>query len=575
MESMHALLFFATLAAAPVSPYDALLAAEWRKAHIQPAPPADDARFLRRVFLDLSGELPPVEVVRAFLDDRAPDKRARLIDNLLGSPRYAEHFTDYWDRVLLGRNAKINNVDELAFRDWLHARLAEDIHWDVLARELIAANGRNSDGGPRNPAQRAKQRKMDAAPDPSPSPEPSALNGAVNYVLRYVQQPEDLTGHYARVFLGLQIQCAQCHNHPTEKKWTQEDFRRLAAAFAHTRAQPLDDGKSMGVRRVMLIDAPPKKGPKFAAARALAQLTPATLDGTDLAAGENARAALADWTIARKNPFFARAIVNRYWAYFLGRGFVEPIDDFRTTNPPVVPALLERLTADFVAHDYDLKWLIRAICATRVYQLSAAGRDGRLWADYRLRPLDPEELLAALAGATGLSSTLKRVGGGNLEALPVQLRQLLIFLFDVDEADAADTDAFSGTLPQALFALNGTLVNFGASARPGSTLAEVLALPLSDEQRLTALYLRALSRPPTPAETRRWMEYLAAPRQATRHAGPPPPPDAPKGKAARASLDPVERFASRDARFHAGAREQAWEDLFWALLNSSEFTFHH
>ncbi len=404
------------------------------------------------------------------------------------------------------------------------------------------------------------------------SPPSIALNGAVNYILRYVQQPEDLTGHYARVFLGVQIQCAQCHNHPSEKQWKQEDFRHLAAAFAHTRSQPLDDGKFAGIRRVTLIDAAPKKGPKFATARELAKLEPIALDGTDLASVVNARAALADWTTSRKNPFFARALVNRYWAYFLGRGFVDPIDDFRSSNPPSAPRALDRLTADFVAHDYDLKWLIRAICATRVYQLSAAGRDGRLWADYRLRPLDPEQLLSAFAGATGLQSTLRRIGGGGLEVLPVQLRQLFTFLFAVDEE--SDTDSFSGTLPQALFALNGTLTNFGASARPGSTLAEVLALPLSDEQKITALYLRTLSRPPTAVEVKRWLAFLATPRDAARH-DEPPPRDAPKGSAKKPQVDPLDRFASRDAGFHAVAHDQAWEDLFWALLNSSEFTFHH
>jgi Protein of unknown function (DUF1549)/Protein of unknown function (DUF1553) len=557
------------------SPYDALVESEWKKAHVRPAPPVDDATFLRRVYLDLAGELPPEEVVRAFLDERASDRRARLVDALLGAPRYAEHFTDYWERVLVGRNPRGGPVDDLAFREYLRAAFAADTHWDVMARQLIAATGRNSDGGPKNPVQRARLQKIMDSVEPSPTPEPSLpplppLNGAVNYPLRYLQQPEDLTGNYARVFLGVQVQCAQCHDHPSEK-WKQDDFRGLAAAFARLRPRPLDEGK-MGIRRVILEDGPPRKGPKLAMARELAALPARALDGTALdgdAAGRTARTALAEWTTSRKNVFFARALVNRYWAYFLGRGLVEPIDDFRRANPPSVPALLDRLTSDFVAHDYDLKWLIRAICATRVYQLSAAGRDGRLWADYRLRPLSPEELLAALAGATGLGSTLRRIGGGGLDALPTQLRRLFTFLFDVDEA--SDNDSFSGTLPQALFALNGTLTNFGSSARPGSSLAEVLALPLSDEQKLTALYLRALSRPPTSKETQRWLAFLTADRKAARHDEEPHP--SPPGK--RVEADPLERFASRDARFHAAAHDQAWEDVLWTLLNSSEFTFHH
>jgi hypothetical protein len=470
-------------AIASAEPYDALLEAEWRKAHLQPAPPADDATYLRRAYLDLAGELPPVEVVRAFLDDKSAGKRARLVEGLLGSPRYAQHFAEYWEQLLLGRNARPNLVDERQLREWLRGRLSENARWDATARVLIAAKGRNSDGGPRN-------KPLEPSPSPSPA-EP--LNAAVNYVLRWAQQPEDLTGNYSRVFLGVQIQCAQCHDHPSEK-WKQEDFRNLTAAFARIRSRPLESAK--GIRRVVVEDLTKGKPAK-------------ALDGATLAD----RQELADWTA--RSPWLARALVNRYWAYFLGRGFVDPVDDFRRSNPPWAPALLDRLSADFVAHGYDLKWLIRTICASRAYQLSAAGRDGRLWADYRLRPLAPEQLLAALAAVTGLSEP------------PPKMRKELAFIFAVDEEGSAD--AFSGTLPQALFALNGEYLNRGAA---GPALTSLLSLPISDEQKLIALYLRALSRPPAAAEARRWLPLV-----------------------------------------QKGRRE--WEDLLWALLNTSEFHFQH
>src|SRR5262249_48720798 len=158
--------------------------------------------FLRRLYLDLAGQLPPPEVVRGFLDDRAADKRARLVEALLASPRYAEHFADYWQRVLLSRNTRAGVVDEMALRDWLERERARNRHWNTLAHALIAASGRNSDGGPRNPAQRARalsmQQKLDdalGAPSPSPAAGPP-LNGAVNYVLRWLQEPEDLAGSY-------------------------------------------------------------------------------------------------------------------------------------------------------------------------------------------------------------------------------------------------------------------------------------------------------------------------------------------------------------------------------------------
>ena len=474
---------------------DTLLATEWRKARVRPAPLVDDAGFLRRVYLDLAGTIPPPEVVRAFLDDRAPDKRVRLVDALLDGPRYADHFTDYWDRVLLGRDLKNPFVDRVVFRAWLHDQLGKNAGWDAIARELLSAAGRNSEGGARNPAQRAR-----AAPDAgAANGTPVPIVGAVNFLLAYVQRPEDLAGKYARIFLGVQVQCAQCHNHPSEK-WKQTDFRSLAACFLQARARPADDTK-MGVRRVDLIDGPaPRLGPKqmVTDANALLAAAPALLDGTNLAAAPVRRARLAEWTVAPENPWFARAVVNRYWAYFLGRGFVEPIDDFRKTNPAQAPAILDDVSAGFVAHHFDLKWLIRTITATRAYQLSPAGRDVRLWADYRLRPLDADELLAALAQATRFEAATRAP----------RLRNLFSFLFDVDDEAAAET--FSGTVPQALFFLNGPLVHFTASARPGTPLAELLAMPVSDAAKVDALYVRALSRLPTPAEEKRAVAYVAA-----------------------------------------------------------------
>jgi hypothetical protein len=532
---------------------DRTLEAAWRKAHVRPAPPVDDARFLRRIYLDLWGAVPPPAAVIAFAADRTPDKRARAVDALLDSPRYADHFTDYWDKVLLGRQLQGQLVDRAVFRRWLHEQLEKNAGWDRWAQALIASTGQNSAGGPKSPKA--------AAPV-----DDSVLNGAVNWILKYAQNPQDLTGKYARVFLGVHIQCAQCHDHPSEK-WTQEDFRRLAACFARSGPQQIDTGKVMGIRRVRLLDAekPVVGGPPSSELRAIATAVPRALDGTDFASAGSRRVALADWTV--HNRGFSRALVNRYWAYFLGRGFVEPIDDFRRSNPTTLPAALDRLADDFAANEYDLKYLIRVICTTRAYQLSAGGRDNRLWADYRLRPLGPEELLEAVAAATDLEAILRRVGGGGLDALPGQLRNLVTFLFDVDEE--LDPDEFAGTIPQALMLINGTLINYGVSARPGSALAEVLAMPVGDEQKIEALYVRALSRRPTAAELKRWTAFVSAPRERVLDVAPSPAPSTAKGN------DPLARIAARMKPYPAGPREQAYEDMFWALLNSSEFMFRH
>jgi hypothetical protein len=596
---------------------DRALALEWKRAHVAPAPPVDDARFLRRVYLDLVGDIPTAQVATAFLDDPSPTKRAQMVAALLASPGYAAHWTNYWDRVLLGR-APIGGqlVDRAAFRAWLHGELERNAPWDAIARELIAATGQNSLGAPRppGPAKAAKQAakaesavelKVEraaakaeraataatanattgsgagmmgsqnglansnsglansaagmmvspagmAAPSAAPAPDPpkeqprapdGRVNGAVNWLLRYDKNPTDLVGKLSRVFLGVQVQCAQCHNHPTER-WRQEDFRRFAAFFARTGAQQLDVGPVQGVRRVELrdFDKPVIGGPKKSELREIADLPPTTLDGGDLSTARDRRAALAAWVVGSRG--FARALVNRVWAQLLGRGFFEPIDDWRRSNPVAAPAVLELVTDGLIAHKLDLKWLLATLCATRAYQLAAApsrGRDQALWTRHALRPLPPDELLDALATATNLEAVLGKLAAPQLDKLKTQIRQAINFLFDVDE-EVAQAD-FEGTVPQALMQINGQLFNNAASVLPGTALAEVLAMPVSDGAKVEALYLRALSRRPTATERRRWEEFVAAPRQVV-------------GK-------------------RATAKQQAFEDLYWALLNSSEFYFRH
>jgi hypothetical protein len=536
---------------------DKLVAAEWKKARLKPAPPVDDARFLRRLYLDLAGVIPPPQVVTAFLDDRQPDKRTRAVNALLDGPQYADHFTAYWDKVLMGRQVFSQIVDRARFRAWLHDELENNTRWDALARALVTATGENK------------------------------VDGATNWILKFAQAPQDLAGKASRLFLGVQIQCAQCHNHPTES-WKQEDFRKLAACFANTGPKPLEQGKVQGVRRAELKDFPIPViglGPKMqtdAELRAIAGTRPAALDGTDFTASANRRQALADWMVSPKNPWFARAMVNRMWAYLLGRGFVEPIDDFRRSNPIVAPAILDALAADFVEHGYDLKRLIRLICGTRAYQLAAQpaknadnGDAERLWARYRLRAPSPEELLDSVMFATNVEPLFQKVAGANFEKQKTQLRNIVTFLFDVDEE--TEQTEYEGTVPQTLLLLNGPLVNSGASALPGTTLTDVLAMPLGDEAKIETLYLRTLSRKPTAAELSRWAAFVRAPRDvvSTGPKPPPPKPDSDKPKLAKKlGADPIAKVERRVA---AGltAQGQAYEDLFWALLNSSEFYFRH
>ena len=546
-------------AAAPTAPpvptgltapdVDKAISAAWVKAGVTPAPLVDDARFLRRAYLDITGVIPSIEVVTAFLADGAPDKRGKLVTALLASPRYADHWTDLWDRVLLGRDVRGRLVDRDAFRGWLHGELAKNVGWNRMVIDLLTATGE------------------------SRAPE----TGAVNWFVKYRDTPQDLAGSASKIFLGVQIQCAQCHDHKTEK-WKTDDFRRFAACFAKTRTDSVGDAdmkqKTFAVSDADNIAMRKRKEPEI---KAIVAAAPTALDGTDFSSSENRRQALATWMTAPDNPWFAKAAVNRLWAHFLGRGFVDPITDFRPGNPAVLPDLLDALARDFVASGYDLQRLIRLICATEVYQRAAVGKkkDGDLlWSRFRVEPLAPDEVLDSLVVATKADAVAER-GKKSLEAIRERLDKQISFLFDADEeSDDADHD---GSIPQALFLLNGGFVNTSARAVPGSALAEVMALPGDDDAKIRSLYLRTLSRLPDAGEIAAAKELLAAPAIEDEEPAPDPKVDVKtKGKGKKAAAGGKGAALTRPAKTRAAqSKARPYEDLFWALLNSSEFTLNH
>jgi hypothetical protein len=568
---------------------DARLRAEWQKAGVAPTPAADDATWLRRVWIDVLGTIPPAAETRRFLADPAPDKRAHLVEELLASPSWADHWTSYWDDVWMGRTARGPEVDRGAFRSWLHDAFARNLPWNALVTELLTATGRNSDGGPRRASEENDGNR----------PPGVGVNGAVNWTLKYAMNPQDMAGAASRTLLGVQIQCAQCHDHKTEK-WTQHDFQGFAAAFVRTGFEPVDMGNAMGaVKRVQVRDldrVAPRFG-KMGDLSPIARARPTALDGADLGGGGEVRAALARWVTSPDNPWFARALVNRMWAHFVGRGFVDPLDDLRPSNPPVAPDLLDALAADFARSGCDLKHLVRVIAGAEVYGLSAApladatarvDPEAKLWEHFRVAPLGPEELLNALVSATHLDAIVRSTGRLDLGDVRFRVKQRYGFLFDVDE-ESAETD-YEGTIAQGLALLNGNLVATGASDLPGSALAEVLAMPgdaAQDPSRIEALYVRVLSRLPTRAETERVTRFLTdalAPQPDPVPAPPPPAPGAPsKGgkqpkqpKIAKAQPpDPLRGLADRAGNAPASARVRAWEDVLWTLLNSSEFVLNH
>jgi hypothetical protein len=589
---------------------DARLGEVWARAGITPAAPADDATWLRRVWLDTVGTIPPAEAVRRFVVECAADSsqpgtraraRERVLDELLASPAWADHWTAYFDELWMGHDGHDPLVDPGAFRSWLHDGFARNRPYSEMVTELLTATGLNSDGGPRRQAE-----KNDGS-----QPAPEGVNGAVNWTLRYLTTPQDMAGAASRTLLGVQIQCAQCHDHKTEK-WTQRDFQSFAAAFVRTRLDPLDTGKAMGeVKRAEVHDldrVAPRFG-KMGDFAPIAAAKPAALDGADLGGGTGVRAALAHWVTAPENPWFSRAIANRVWAHFLGRGFVDPVDDFRVSNPPVAPELLDAIAADFVKSGYDFKHLVRVVAGTRAYALSAAplseasarvDPEGKLWQRFRVAPLGPDELLRAIVAATRLDAIVRSTGRLDLADVRYRMKQRYGFLFDVDE-ESAEPD-YEGTIAQALALLNGSLVATGASDLPGSALADVLAMPgdaPQDAARVEALYLRVLSRLPTPEETARVVAYLSEAQQppggrADSTSAPPlrsaPPPAAPapmvadttpaRKKAPQKNVkapapDPLRGLADRAGNAPASARVRAWEDILWAMLNSSEFVLNH
>jgi hypothetical protein len=540
----------ALAAAAPAKPpvvlltaadVDARLRAEWQKAGVAPTAPANDATWLRRVWIDVVGTVPPPEVTLRFLAERtspsgagAAAKRARMIEDLLASPAWADHWTTYFDDLWMGRDAHEAEVDRGAFRSWLHDALSRNVPWNEVVSQLLTATGRNSGGGPRRASEQ----------NDGTEPVPAGVNGAVNWTLKYTNNPQDMAGAASRTLLGVQIQCAQCHDHKTEK-WTQHDFQGFAAAFVRTRLEQVDTGNPMGaVRRVNVVDldrvAP--RFPKMGDLGPILSAKPVALDGADLGEGAGVRAALARWVTSPDNPWFARAVVNRMWAHFLGRGFVDPVDDFRASNPPVAPELLDALSADFVRSGYDLKHLARVIAGTEAYALSAAALpeatakvdpQALRWERFRVTPLGPVELLSAIVVATRLDAIVRSTGRLDLADVRYRMQQRYGFLFDVDEESGEGE--YEGTIAQGLALLNGNVIATGASVLPGSALAEVLAMPgdsTQDAARIEALYVRVLSRLPTSDETARAIAFLAEAQRPPDPAAPPPPVATPAAPAA-------------------------------------------
>lgn len=491
---------------------DAQIEKGWQSADVTPTEPADDAEFLRRVTLDITGRIPTVTEVRRFLANDSADKRRKLVDRLLDDPRYAVHFTNVWRKALIPETDLDFNVAYLApgFEAWLRTKLLENASYQGMVGEILSVDVSGTN--------------LYQFDQPSP---------AAFYAAKEVK-PENLAAATARMFLGIRLECAQCHDHPFDH-WKRSDFWSYSAFFAGLeRAQPGPGGflaglqEFFGQRKVKIPDTDQFVEPVF-------------LDGKPLARGTalTPRQAVTAWIVSDSNPYFAKTAVNRLWGHFLGAGIVDPIDDFSEANPASHPELLDALSREFAAARYDLKFLIRAITLSRPYQLSSRQTDSRqsaprLFARMPLRGLSSDQFYDSLLLATGrfepFSIQSPNVFGG------MTPRRRFDELFSDFGTSATDRPT---TVLQSLALMNGEFVDEATQAKRSRLLGAVTGFPgFAAADQIEVLFLATLSRPPTAAERDELKPFIEQPGE------------------------------KRDAAMALG-------DLFWALLNSSEFLYNH
>jgi hypothetical protein len=429
---------------------------------------ADDAEFLRRVYLDMHGAVPPTDRVVAFLDSKAPDKRARLIDELLASPRYGVRLADVWDEMLVRPKPgdDLRRYSRIELTRWLEDSFNRNRPWNEIAYDLITASGTRA----QNPA----------------------MIYLSNGGLKQQLNAADATGSVSRLFLGVQLQCAECHNHPFTG-WKKTDFWALAAFFGKMQRVGYHELTEQGKPNKVppLPEHAPKESPRF-----LGGETPT------LAPTAPYRPALARWVTSPENPYFARAMVNRTWAHYFGRGLVNPVDDLRPDNPASHPELFELLTGQFVASSFDLTYLARAITNSQAYQRTslptpANREDHASYSRMTIKVLSGEQLYDSLVVVLGEPPSKF---AGQEKRGP---RPSFAAFFNPEDVDVDPTEYTRG-IPQLLRSMNSAEFSKNAEA----AVAQVVRQHPSAEARVEALYLRALARRPNPAEKGRLLAFV-------------------------------------------------------------------
>lgn len=482
----------------------------------------DDTTFLRRTAIDIAGRLPSLQEVEDFLSNDHPEKRSQWIDSLLSTTDYAEYFSNKWAAIL--RNKRKGGTftrGTQAFHEWLMGSLHENKPYNQLITELVTARGE------------------------------IAHNPASAWFRNVTDQKERLQDT-AQVLLGVRLQCAECHHHPYEK-WSQQDYYGFSAFFSRVGKKKTDvPGEEAVFHNVGLATA---KNPKSGQ-----DVKPKPLGGEELniEPEDDPRLDLASWMTSESNPFFAKMLVNRYWKHFFNRAIVEPEDDMRVTNPPTNPDLLDSLAGHFVKSGYDLKALIRTICNSTTYQLSAIPNDHNAgdrqnYSRYFPKRLTAEVLLDSIDGITGSSTAFAgQLAGTRAVALPddsYNSSSYFLTVFGRPEMDSAcECERTQGaSLAQTLHLLNSKNIQDKLAGAGGNADKLASQGDRANEDKIIELYKRAFSREPKDDEMKTAIDYINKKTQQAKENG---------GKINEAN-------------------KMAYEDLVWALLNTKEFLFNH
>jgi len=493
---------------------------KWRELGLKPSELCTDDQFIRRAYLDITGTLPTPDQVKKFVADTDAQKRAKLVDKLVETPEYQYYFANKWADILRVKRRQQPDRAEgtFAFHNWIREAIGKDMPYSEFARSILAASGDEEHNPP-----------------------------TVWY--KELQNPEQFVDDTAQVFLGLRIACANCHHHPYEK-WSQDDYWGLAAFFGRVERKQIPipgADPNRGNQKIFVFTRATGRQVTNKRTNKPAAIKPLDGEPMDISIEEDPRHKLVDWMTDAKNPFFARAVANRYWAHFFGRGIVDPLDDMRVTNPPSNPELLDALADTLIKSNYSLKSLVKTICKSRTYQLSSVPNelnkhDKQTYARYYPKRMGAEVLLDAVNQVTG--SPTQFAGLPNDKHAPNRAIMLpdesfASYFLDVfgrpQRISACECERVSeANLAQALHLLNSDEVQNKLSR--GSGRADMLAQDKRpDAEKVEELFLWAFARKPTADDMKVALAHIAK---------------------------------------HEKNKKTAYENILWALINTKEFIFN-